>query len=100
VIPVERPSDADCLELVESGDVSAAVTATLSPADLAARPTLRQVGEPVLVEQRGFVAPRGSGSAELIEEVDRLLLEMRSDGTIAELSRRRFGGTDLTPRLP
>jgi ABC-type amino acid transport substrate-binding protein len=100
VIPVERPSDADCLELVESGDVSAGITARLSPADLATRPTIRQLGEPVLVEQRRVVIPRGPGSTELIEEVDRRLMEMRNDGTIAELSRRRFGGTDLSPRLP
>ena len=100
VITVDRASDGDCLESLASGDVTAAITATLSPADFAARPSIRQLGEPVFLEERRVVSPRGSGSAELIAEVDRLLLEMRSDGTIRELSSRRFGGTDLSPRLP
>ena len=97
VITVERTSDGDCLESLASGDTSAAITATLSPADFAARPAIRQLGEPVFLEERRVVSPSGSGSAALIAEVDRLLLEMRSDGTIAELSSRRFGGTDLSP---
>jgi len=100
VITVERTSDGDCLESLASGDTSAAITATLSPADFAARPSIRQLGEPVFLEQRRVVSAGGSGSAALIAEVDRLLLDMRSDGTIGELSSRRFGGTDLSPRLP
>jgi len=100
VITVERTSDGDCLESLASGDTSATITATLSPADFAARPSIRQLGEPVFLEQRRVVSAGGSGSAALIAEVDRLLLDMRSDGTIGELSSRRFGGTDLSPRLP
>jgi ABC-type amino acid transport substrate-binding protein len=99
-IPIERESDGDCLELIAADEASAAITATLSSADLAARPSLRQLGEPLFLEERRVVAPRGPGSAVAIAEVDRLLMELRDDGTLTELSRRRFGGTDLSPRLP
>ena len=104
--PVERPadpmivaatSDQECLRELAAGHVDAAVSSTLSPTDLAARPSLRTLDGPVLTEARAIVAARnGPDPTDLLSEIDRVLGEMRRDGTLADLSRNRFGGEELT----
>ncbi len=42
------------------------------------------------------VDPAQAGSGNLLAEVDRIVAELRDDGTLRGLSERRFGGRDLT----
>ena len=81
---------------------AAFVTSQWSDADLAARPDLTRVGGPVLTEARPVIAVLGDGDpAGLIAEIDRVVAAMRSDGTLADFSRSRFGGLDLSqPTTP
>ena len=97
--PVVRTesADRDCLVDLTSGAVDALVTSTLSDSDLAARPTFRTVGGPLFVEPRTIVASRESPDpSALLSAIDAALGAMRSDGTLADLSRNRFGGRDLS----
>jgi ABC-type amino acid transport substrate-binding protein len=73
-------------------------TSTLSQADLSVRPSMRVLGQvPVLIEPRSIVAPTaGPDPGRLIQEIDHALSELRADGTLANASRNRFGGQDLT----
>jgi polar amino acid transport system substrate-binding protein len=90
-------TDRDCLDAVSQGDADALVTATLSDSDLAARPSFRTVGGPLFTEPRTVVAARaGPDPSALVSAIDDALGAMRSDGTLADLSRNRFGGGDLT----
>ncbi len=90
-------TDWDCLAALTSGAVDAMVTSTLSDSDLAARPTLRTVGGPLFVEPRTIVASReGPDPSALLSAIDAALGAMRSDGSLADLARNRFGGRDLS----
>jgi ABC-type amino acid transport substrate-binding protein len=90
-------SDQACIDALVEGDVDAIVTSTLTEADLASRPSLGRVGTAVLTEPRTIVAARnGPDPTGLLAEVDRVLVGMRTDGLLADLSRSRFGGQDLT----
>jgi ABC-type amino acid transport substrate-binding protein len=93
-----EPSDQACLDAVASGDVDGMTTATLSQADLSVRPSLRVLGGgPVLTEPRTIVAPRsGADPSGLVGEINQALVDLRSDRTLANASRNRFGGQDLT----
>jgi polar amino acid transport system substrate-binding protein len=90
-------TDEACAADVTAGASAALVTAGWSDADLAARPALKRVGGPVFTEARPVIAVNGQRDpAGLIAEIDRILAAMRSDGTLADFSRSRFGGVDLT----
>ena len=90
-------TDEACAADLAAGASAAFITAGWSDADLAARPALQRVGEAIFVEARPVIALRGGRDpADLIAEIDRILAAMRSDGTLADLSRSRFGGLDLT----
>jgi polar amino acid transport system substrate-binding protein len=90
-------TDEACSAEVTAGASAALVTAAWSDADLAARPALKRVGGPIFTEGRPVIAVRGERDpAGLLAEIDRILAAMRSDGTLADLSRSRFGGLDLT----
>lgn len=90
-------ADEDCAAQVSDGSSDGFITAAWSDADLAARPELRAVDGPVVTEARGVIALRGERDPTgLISEIDRVIAAMRSDGTIADLSRSRFGGLDLS----
>lgn len=90
-------TDEACAADMGAGASGAFITAGWSDADLAARPALRRVGEAILTEARPAIAVRGERDpAGLIDEIDRILAAMRSDGALADLSRSRFGGLDLT----
>ena len=95
-------TDEACAAEVAAGGSAAFVTSSWSDADLAARPDLTRVGGPVLTEARPVIAVLGDGDpAGLIAEIDRIVAAMRSDGTLADFSRSRFGGLDLSqPTTP
>ncbi len=87
-----------CLDDVSGGRSAGMVTTTLLMADLATRPALSVLtGRPVLYEGRTIVADRtGADPDTMIREIQRVLDSMRDDGTLADLSARRFGGEDLS----
>lgn len=90
-------TDKACAADLTAGTSAALITSGWSEADIATRPTLRRVGGPVLTEARPVVATRGERDpTSLIAEVDRILAAMHNDGTLADFSRSRFGGLDLT----
>lgn len=106
VVPEEPPidiqisrqsTDAACLDEVRSGAATAAVTARLSGADLTVQGDVRSLGGPALIEERSIVAlTSGPDANELVDAIDTAVRAMRSDGTLTDLSRRRFGGADLS----
>jgi polar amino acid transport system substrate-binding protein len=89
-------TDEACAADMGAGASGAFITAGWSDTDLAARPTLKRLGSPIVVEARPVIAARGEPDpAGLVAEIDRILAAMRSDGALADLSRSRFGGLDL-----
>jgi ABC-type amino acid transport substrate-binding protein len=95
-------TDEACAAEVTAGRSAASITSSWSDADLAARPDLTQLGGPVLTEGRPVIAELGEGDpAGLIAAIDQVVAAMRSDGTVADFSRSRFGGLDLSqPTTP
>jgi polar amino acid transport system substrate-binding protein len=90
-------TDEACAADVTAGASAALVTAGWSDADLVTRPALKRVGGPIFTEARPVIAVNGQRDpAGLIAEIDRILAAMRSDGTLANFSRSRFGGVDLS----
>jgi ABC-type amino acid transport substrate-binding protein len=97
-VAADLTGDAACLDALAAGTADAMVTATLTRADLATRPRLEIVGDgPVTVEPRALlVASATSGIPDLPGRVATALASLRADGSLAALSRNRFGGDDLT----
>jgi ABC-type amino acid transport substrate-binding protein len=95
-------TDEACAADVTARGSAAFITSTWSDADLAVRPDLVQVDGPLLTEGRPVIAVRGEvDPSDLIAEIDRIVATARSDGTVADFSRRRFGGLDLSqPTTP
>ena len=93
--------DAACVAEVRSGASAALVTSRMLANDLAATPDLRIIGEgPVAFEPRAMIVPRSAvGEDELIAELNLIIRSARMDGGLAVLSRRWFGGSDLTSGL-
>ena len=90
-------TDEACAANVDTGAAAAFITAGWSDADIAARPALQRLGQAVFTEARPVLALHGERDpAALITEIDRILAAMRSDGTLADFSRSRFGGLDLS----
>ena len=86
-----------CLDDLAAGEVDAVVTSALTAADIAVRPAVRTLGQPILLDPRTIVARTdGPDPTTLLQAADEALGEMRADGTLADLSRGRFGGQDLT----
>jgi polar amino acid transport system substrate-binding protein len=95
---VLRPTDDACLGELDAGRVSGVVTATLGPADLVVRAQYRSIGGPP-VEQRMIAAHVDDRPASMLDELARLVRDMAADGTLADLSSRRFGGVDLSTSI-
>lgn len=95
---VTRTTDDACLAELDAGNVSAVVTATLGPADLDVRTRYRSIGGPP-VERRVVAAGAADRPASMLEEITRLLRGMADDGTLADLSKGRFGGVDLSSSI-
>jgi ABC-type amino acid transport substrate-binding protein len=92
---IVRDTDAACLAELEQGTVRAVVTATMSPADVAARTDLRSVAR-LPPEARAIIVPRqGPDPSALIAAIEDSLDDMRRDGTLGRYSTNRFG-EDLT----
>ena len=88
---VVRDSDEECLASLEEGIVMAAVTGSMSPADIAANPEVRSIST-VPPEPRAIAIRRGpSDPAELAAAIDRAIDDLRRNGTLAELSEAHFG---------
>jgi ABC-type amino acid transport substrate-binding protein len=94
-VPVSVETDQGCLGQLEAGRLAACLTTTLGPSDIAARPAVRVLGEPVVIEPRGPMVRRSSDSVRLEAVLHDALTGMRQDGALADLSRR-FLGADLT----
>lgn len=90
-------TDDACAADMTAGASAAFLTAAWSDADLAARPALKRLGGPIFTEARPVIAVRGERDpAGLIAEIDQIFADMRDDGTLADFSRSRFGGLDLS----
>jgi hypothetical protein len=96
--PIHRlTTEVGWLAELDDGRSAAAIPAALSGTDLAARSTVRPLGDPIFVELRTVVARRGGPDPiSLLVEVDRSLSLMAADGSLARFSQDRFGGLDLS----
>ena len=82
---------ADALQALEAGEVEAVLADRISVLTyLRGSDGLQIVGEPVV--DLNYVIPVRPDSFRLLEEIDRVLLEMREDGTLDELRARWFQG--------
>lgn len=100
---VQRATDNDCLAALASGDAQAAVTATLLDVDFASRGLRPIPDSPVLREQRSLLIRNASALGDpttLHAAVEAAIAHLRDTGQLGELSRRAFGGEDLTGDLP
>lgn len=97
---ITAESDEACRAALTAGTVVAFVSARLSDAELDVRDDLRVIGGPPHEPRAALVAGAAAGTpraAELLAEIERALVAMRSDGTLARLSTSRFGGDLSTP---
>ena len=96
---VPRPNDEACLTALAAGEADAAVTSTLLDIDFGGR-RLRVIGGPPVIVQQRFVLIRDSAElgdpTSIQAAVEAAINDLRSTGDLAELSRRAFGGEDLT----
>jgi polar amino acid transport system substrate-binding protein len=98
---ITAADDAGCRALLADGRVDAFVTAATGPADLVVHPDARALGGPVaLVPMAPFVSTSGADPASLIARMDAAIAALREDGTLLDLSRRRFGADLVTPPIP
>jgi ABC-type amino acid transport substrate-binding protein len=97
-VVIARPEESACLVDLQAGSVQAVVTETMLPVDLATRRNLALVGPgSVAVEPRVILLERRQvGAEELRLTLNELIAGLRADGTLSDISRRWFGGEDLT----
>jgi ABC-type amino acid transport substrate-binding protein len=82
---------ADALQALEAGDVDAVLADRISVlTHLRGSSGLEIAGEPLV--DLNYVIPVRPDSFRLLEEIDRVLLEMREDGTLEGLQARWFQG--------
>ena len=98
---ITAADDAGCRALLADGRVDGFVTAATGPADLVVRRDARALAGPVaLVPLAPFVSTSGGDPASLIASIDAAIGALREDGTLLDLSRRRFGADVVTPPIP
>jgi len=87
-----------CSDDLSAGRARAYVSDTSLLSDFASLGGVRVLQEePVVVAPRVMIVPRTlPGAQEFVTEINRVLSDLRSDGTLADLSRAWFGGQDLT----
>jgi ABC-type amino acid transport substrate-binding protein len=99
---VNRPNDEACLSALADGEADAAVTSTLLDSDFASR-SLRAVGVPFITHWR-IVLIRDSADlgdpTSLLAAVNAAIDDLHATGVLGDLSRRAFGGQDLTGAIP
>jgi polar amino acid transport system substrate-binding protein len=97
-----RATDTDCVADPRSGEgwltsSTTAVTALKTRQGQA----YQLVGDPVFFEPLAVaIDKKGPPHAELLKEIDRILAEMHSDGTLSNSSKKWFDGLDLTKTTP
>lgn len=95
-------TDTTALQDLAVGDgarLDAAITSvTTAQGDIDAGAPTKIVGEPVFYEPLavGFDKSSELDATALSEAVDAIVAEMHSDGTLSELSKKWYGGIDLT----
>jgi ABC-type amino acid transport substrate-binding protein len=102
-ITIRSMADDDaCLRDILDGGSTAMVTDRLLIPDLATIAGVQLVGTgAVASEPRVMVIPTDKrGALAFQHAVEAALAEMRADGTLAQMSRRRFGAEDLTTSVP
>ena len=87
---VVESSDAGCVEAVRSGRTDAMVTATFSPADVAAYAELRAIGGPDPEARVVAVPGDGPDSLPLLNAINTALDDMRRDGTLSRVLAEPF----------
>jgi len=97
---VERPDDEACLEALATGEANAAVSSTLLDIDFGGR-SLRIIGgpRPAILQQRGVLIRDSADLGDptsLQAAVDAAITDLQASGDLAEMSRRAFGGENLT----
>lgn len=98
---VTAADDQGCLGLLTNGEVTALVTSTTGPADLVVRPAVRALDGPVLtLPMAPIVSTAGPDPSRLRAALDEAIVALREDGTLLDLSRRRFGADLVTPPTP
>ena len=87
----------DCLAAVRTGDVDAFVADWAD--DVPSVPAgLTQLADAPFVGPAAPAVERDrAGADRLLAEIDRIVSDLRADGTLRGLSERRFGGQDLSP---
>lgn len=100
-IVLERPNDAECGQVLRSGQAAAAVTAQLLDDEFAGQ-GLRALVEVPAVQERRVIVVRGSGPdvTTLITTLDETLRDTPMSQALSDASRRAFGGRDLTEGTP
>jgi ABC-type amino acid transport substrate-binding protein len=100
-IVLERPNDAECGQVLRSGQAAAAITAQLLDDEFAGQ-GLRALVEDPAVQQRRVIVLRGSGPdvTTLLTALDETLRDPRASQALSDASRRAFGGRDLTEGTP
>lgn len=97
-----HPDDAACFAAVAAGEAAAAVTSTTLDTELVTAGVRTLLAEPVIVQDR-LVLVRdlgpGGDASSLEAAVDAAVADLRASGELPELSRRAFGGRDLTEVL-
>lgn len=100
---VTRPDDEACLTALAIGEADAAVTSTLLDIDFANQ-GLQFIGAGASIDQHRVVLIRDSADlgdpTTLQAAVEAAITDLRAAGRLAELSRRAFGGQDLTGAIP
>lgn len=100
--PVPRPSELvheqnidGCIESLTQGIIDAAVVDWVLEGP--SSPELRTLPD---VPFAGVASPlvdgSRSGASDFVDELDRAVEELRANGTLRQLSERRFGGSDLS----
>lgn len=100
---IEEPADAACLSAIASGAADAAVTANLLDIDFALRGVRVIGGGPAVTAYRSILiraSPELGDPSSLQAALDAAVTDLRATGQLAELSRRAFGGEDLTGAVP
>ena len=93
-----RGTDTDCVADPRSGEGWLSSSTTVVGALKTRQGQQYQtVGDPVFYEPLAIaIDKKGPAHAELLAEIDRIVGEMHSDGTLSELSKKWFDGLDLT----
>ena len=98
---VRAQTDDECIAALAEGRVDALVTSTLFDDELGSRGLVAIGTVPVAWEPRVVrISATGEDPGGLLEAIDAAIDDLRTSGRLADLSRRSFGGRDLTEMQP